>query len=330
MNPVTLICPQCGAPLPRQAQWRTVVCTYCSAEVTRAAKIVKAASFREAYLRSRATALDGAGGDAVACNGERYRILLPLGHGTSAKVSMAQRLGAMPERVTLKLAHAGSPPGRLRREADILRELQNVSRPGAAYFSQRLPQLAGHGTASANSAIETEALLLRSPVGYWGSLAAVRRNYPAGVDPRHAVWIWRRILEVLGYVHDAGWVHGRLGPEHLLVHPGDHGVLIIGWADARRRDARATPARDLMQAAWAIRGLLHGGEDEPPIGAGLPAPLAVLLKKASEDIAWCARHGAAGIDDALKAAAREAFGAPRFIPFTPTPSPQAKEPYGTR
>jgi len=320
MNPVTLICPQCGAPLPRQAQWRTVVCTYCSAEVTHAVKIVKAASFREAYMRSRAAALDSAGGGAVTCNGERYRRLLPLGHGTSAKVSLAERLGPMPERITLKLAHEDGPPGRLHREADILRELQDAARPGAAYFSQRLPQLAGQGKATTDGVTHTDALLLRSPVGYWGSLAAVRRHYPTGVDPRHAVWMWRRILEVLAYVHDAGWVHGRLGPEHLLVHPGDHGILIIGWADAQRRDAHATPARDLMQAAWSIRSLLHGGEDEPPIGPGLPAPLAALLKNACEDIAWCARTGAAGIDDALKAAASAAFGAPRFIPFFPTPS----------
>jgi hypothetical protein len=320
MNFATPICPQCGAPLPRQAQWRTVVCTYCSAEVTRGVNVVLAASFKDAYLRARGATLDGVDGGAITCNGERYRVLLPLGQGISAKVSLAQRLGAMPERVTLKLAQAATPPGRLQREAEILRALQDPALPGAAYFSQRLPQLVGYGMATADGMTDTEALLLRSPVGYWGSLAAVRGNYPSGIDPRHAVWIWRRALEVLAYVHDAGWVHGRLGPEHLLVHPGDHGILIVGWADARRRDARTTPARDLMQVAWSVRSLLHGGQEEPPIDAAIPAPLATLLKKASEDIDWCARTGAAGIDQALKAAASASFGPPRFIPFTPTPS----------
>ena len=326
MKSVTLICPQCGAPLPRQAQWRTVVCTYCSAEVTHAVNVVRAASFREAYLRSRTMGPGGAlddTGPAIACNGERYRVLLTLAQGTSAKVLLAQRLGALPERVIIKLAHAATPAGRLQREADILRQLQDPALPGAAYFSQRLPNLVTSGMATSDGVTHTEALLLRSPVGYWGSLAAVRRHYPAGVDARHAVWMWRRILEVLAYVHDAGWAHGRLGPEHLLVQPADHGVLITGWAEARRNDATtsatATPARDLMQAAWSIRSLLHGGEDQPPIAAVTPAPLADLLRRASEDASWCARTGAAGIDAALRTAAREAFGAPRFLPFTPTP-----------
>lgn len=314
MDLATLICPQCGAPLPRRALWRTVVCTYCSAEVTYGTDVVLSASFTQAYLRSRGHAATGSG--TITCNGEHYKVLQSIGSGSNARVLLAQRLGALPERVVLKLAHPGTAPGRMKMEAEILHQLQQLQHAGAAYFSQRLPQLVGHGIADEDGQ-RGEALLLRCPTGYWGSLADLRHNYPQGVAACHVVWMWRRILEVIGFTHDAGWVHGNLAPEHLLVHPGDHGILIIGWAAARRHASRATLARDLMQAAWSIRSVLDGGEDEPPITAATPAPLAALLKRASEDGDWCAHMGAAGIDRELKAAARAIFGPPRFIPFTP-------------
>jgi len=311
---VSLNCPQCGASLPSSARWRTVQCLYCSAIVSPQVRTILAADFRAAYERSLA---DDNAASHIVCAGQRYRIITPL--TSSASVLLAQRIGAGPERVVIKLSQS---PHTLQHEAAILHQLQAAAIPGAAYFSQRLPQLVAQGAATGNVAAGAQALVLRHPVGYWGSLADVRRHYPGGIDPRHAVWMWRRMLEVMGYVHAAGWAHGRLAPEHLLVHPADHGILIIGWAGAQRLSVNATAARDLMQAAWSIRCLLDGSGDdgnEPPIAAAVPAPLATLLRRASEDAPWCARHGAAGIDQALKTAAVAAFGPARFLHFTPTP-----------
>jgi hypothetical protein len=317
MVPVSLTCPQCGATLPSQARWRTVECLYCSAVVSPRVRTILAADFRAAYERSLS---DDDGGSRIVCAGRRYRILDTL--AASGQVLLAQSIGAGPERVVLKLSQAPDAARTLQHEAAILRQLQAAAIPGAAYFSQRLPQLVARGAATGNVAYGTEALVVRHPVGYWGSLADVQRHYPHGIDPRHAVWMWRRMLDVLGYVHAAGWTHGRLAPEHLLVHPGDHGILIIGWSRAQRigAAAMATAARDLMQTAWSIRSLLHGGSDDgaPPVAASVPAPLATLLRRASEDADWCARQGAAGVDQALQAAASAAFGPPRFIHFTPT------------
>jgi hypothetical protein len=75
-----------------------------------------------------------------------------------------------------------------------------------------------------------------------------------------------------------------------------------------------------MQAAWAVRAVLHGGAaGEPGLGANTPAPLAAVLREFSEDAAACRRLGAQGIEQALSAASREAFGAPRFVHFDPAP-----------
>jgi hypothetical protein len=309
-------CQQCGAPLPRQARWRTVTCTYCSAQYTHA-KVVEAKRFREAY--ERACTADG---PAFACASQRYRVLAPLATGEHARIMLAERIGALAERVVLKVASDSAVPGRLLRESQVLVQLQDDSANGAAYFTQRLPQAVAFGLGEEPGGRRSEVLVLRNPTGFWGSLAAVRANYPRGIDARHAVWMWRRTLEVLAYVHAAGWAHRNIHPGHLLVHPGDHGILIIGWADAQRVGAgHAACARDLQQAAWSMRALLAAddGDGAPALPDSVPAPLAALLRRASEDHAWCAAAGAQGLHDELAAAAATAFGAPRFIEFSPNP-----------
>ena len=306
-----LSCPQCGGPLPRQALWRMVACPQCRAMVTRSSRVVERRTFHEAWLRSRAVGVDG--GRRLVLNGRPYRVLETLGESDGCELLSAVSAGPLPARVTIKLAR-GADSG-LATEAGVLERLQALEVPSSAYFSQRLPQLVAFGVADAFGD-RRDALVTRSPVGYGGTLDDVLAQHPDGLrDPRHAVWLWRRVLEVLAYVHGAGWSHADLRPAHWLVNPADHGVLLIGWRHAR---PGGSAARDLMQSAWVVRALLHGdGDDPPPLDARVPAPLAELLRLASEDAAWCAQQGAAEIDRRLAAAAREAFGPPRFVPFNP-------------
>ena len=314
---LALSCPQCSAPLPRAARWRTVNCSYCGATIVRSTETVERESFRAALRRANA---DVPGGRILTWRGARYRVLAPLATGEHSEVLLAERLGALPERVTFKLARGREGAEALAREHAALQALQSLAMPGAAYFTRRLPQPVGLGAIDAADGSEDahQALVLRHPTGYWGSLLDVQRANPQGIDAPHAVWLWRRMLEVLAFVHDAGWTHGDLSPAHALVHPRDHGVLLIGWSRARHDTARA--ADDLAQSAWAVRAVLHGHEGlgEPGTGAA-PAPLAALLRRCSEDPGECRRLGARGIEQALSAAAREAFGAPRFTPFDPAP-----------
>lgn len=66
------------------------------------------------------------------------------------------------------------------------------------------------------------------------ALEDVRRAYPNGVDPRASVWIWKRLLELLGWVHRAGYTHGAVIPHHLILHAKDHGVVLAGWSSVVR------------------------------------------------------------------------------------------------
>lgn len=257
----------------------------------------------------------------------RYDLLAGLGGGESSQVFLARRVHPFGERVTFKLARNDGAATALQREAEVIVQLQALRSAGSAYFSQRLPQLVASGIARDDVSPERHALVLRHPTGFWGSLADVVRGHKAGVDARHVVWMWRRVLEVLAYVHDNGWAHGDLRPEHLLVHPHNHGVQMIGWAHARQGGHGA--ARDLMQLAFSMRMLLAGEaasrSDAAPLVSAIPAPLAALLRASSEDARWCGQHGARGILAQLGQAAEQSFGAPQFVVFHPIAAPAAHQ-----
>ena len=317
MTLVALTCPQCGGPLPRQALWRMVTCPHCLAVVTRSADTVQRAAFSAALQRTEPAA---ASGDRVlAAGAARYALRRPLGSGSSADVFLGERLGPIGAWATLKIARDEPGAVALRREGRHLAALQALDGPGAAYFTQRLPQPIFAGVALVGGE-RREVLVLRQPTGYWGTVGDVIRAQPAGIDPRHVVWMWRRVLETLAFVHRAGWSHGDIAPEHLLVDPDQHGIRLIGWAQAafRSADLPSLRGRDLRRLAWSMRAVLASARDDvPAIPAATPAPLATLLRSASEDDDWCAAHDAEAVERALGEAAAASFGPPRFLHFDP-------------
>ena len=96
-----------------------VVCPYCSATVTRNKSLVQAAPLREAAARVRAQALAGYPSTlpVLRWQGQRYQLLKRVGVGEHAEVHLAERMGPFPERVIVKLVHAGPKPGVLAADA---------------------------------------------------------------------------------------------------------------------------------------------------------------------------------------------------------------------
>jgi len=62
------------------------------------------------------------------------------------------------------------------------------------------------------------------------SLLDVRHKFENELDPRHIVWIFKRLLMAIGHIHNNNIVHGSLIPPHILVHPVDHSIKIIDWS----------------------------------------------------------------------------------------------------
>jgi serine/threonine protein kinase len=309
---VALNCPQCSAPLPRVAIWRTVKCPSCGALITRTESVVTRDTFRQAWLRARQVSgsLDG-----VQCGGDRYHLMQFLGAGEISQVYVAQRIGMLPFLATLKLSSASAAAGRYAREAQVLRELQALPGDAGAFFSQQLPEVVAVGSADGAHNAQ-HALVLRHPNGYWGSLAVLTERFAQGLDPRHAVWIWRRILAVLGFIHSQGWSHGDVRPEHALVHPQNHGVRLIGWSSAQSGASAKEIARDLMRSARVVLVLLGGTSAAGAIPSQVPAGLSQLLQRAAQDDEFCRSQGAPGLDSQLRVEANTAFGPPTFVPLT--------------
>jgi hypothetical protein len=282
MDLQALICPQCGAALPRMARWCKVACRFCSALVGRGAEPVARARFREAWLRNQPQ-------EGLPLAGARWRLLHPLGGGAHAEVWLAERLGLVRERVTLKLAWPGADEA-LRREASTLRSLHLLDGATAAFHLQRVPRVRFEGLHEGRS-----VLALRHPIGFWGSLQDAA-GLTALRDPRHLVWLWGRVLDQLGFLHAQGFTHGDLRAAHWLIHPGDHGVQLCGWSCARRG---GDAARDLQQSAATLRETFQR--------ASVPATLQALLDAPGSQ--------AAALRERLRNAAREAFGPPQFVPF---------------
>lgn len=312
----TPLCPQCGGTLPRHALWRTIACPWCGATITRAAKSVQAADFHRAWLRARSVEIPGC--PTLTCGGRRYAVRVRLGGGAHAEVLLADRLDAHRERVILKTAASPAGGEALRREAAALASLQELDVPGAAYYTTRLSQVTAFSVLELPDGQQLEVAVLRNPTGFWGSLDAVQHHYPHGVPAAHIVWMWRRVLDMLRFLHSAGWAHRRLNLSHMLVHPSDHGIFLIGWSGAASATA-AEQGRDLADSASAMLSLLRGLPGLEPRGHTIPPAMASLLQRASADPAWCTRMGASEIDRQLTTAAAEAFGPPRFIPFFPYP-----------
>ena len=85
------------------------------------------------------------------------------------------------------------------------------------------------------------AVILDSLDGFV-TLADVRRAYPDGLDPRDATWIWRRLLVALGAAHRAGVLHGAVLPPHVMIHPAEHGLVLVDWCYSVSRPGGPIPA----------------------------------------------------------------------------------------
>ncbi|GIF35692.1 hypothetical protein [Actinoplanes xinjiangensis] len=73
-----------------------------------------------------------------------------------------------------------------------------------------------------------------------GSLAEIKGD----LGVRDAAWIWRRLLIAIGWAHRAGVVHGAVLPEHVLIHPGRRGLVLVDWCYAGHRPAAIVKARE--------------------------------------------------------------------------------------
>src|SRR6516164_8396933 len=77
-------------------------------------------------------------------------------------------------------------------------------------------------------------------------------------------WMWRRLLVALGFAHRCGLVHGAVLPEHVLIQPHDHGLVLIDWAYAVAASPATGERVTAISAAYAAWYPAEIMRKEPP------------------------------------------------------------------
>ena len=68
--------------------------------------------------------------------------------------------------------------------------------------------------------------------GDWYTLPNILLDNPYGLDPLDAVWMFRRVLMVLGFAHDNKIVHGAITPTNISIYPQEHGLILMNWENS--------------------------------------------------------------------------------------------------
>ena len=153
---------------------------------------------------------------------------LEFGHVTALTKTYHARFqgpGQAASQVTIRLAKDAAGTSAIRNEVAILRMLHL----DAHQFAKHLPRVIDQfRTADGKPATVFEHL-----DGL--NLQELRQRFVEGIPHRHVIWILRRCLSILGYVHSRGVLHGSLTPERILVRAQDHNVWLTDWCAAINR-----------------------------------------------------------------------------------------------
>ena len=146
--------------------------------------------------------------------------------------------------------------------------------------------------------------------------------------------MFNRVLEVLGFVHHQGWIHGAVLPPHLLFHSANHGLQLIGWthsqplghalqfaprrykswypAECHRRGG-ATPATDIHLAAQSMIWMAGGDPLTGFIPDHIPLALSLLLLRCREPSSWRRPQDAWTLHAEFRELLEDVYGPPRFV-----------------
>lgn len=169
-----------------------------------------------------------------------YTVVKPLNGGDICDVYLVKypQDGVM-LRGIMKVARSGRDNDLVDHEMSVLTRLHGDDRIGELR-SRVFPTPVEAFNVSAPKAAARRAEVLSVVGGY--TMADIMRAYPHGLDPRDAIWMWKRALMVLGFAHANKIVHGAVLPQHILITPTDHGAALLDWSYATDAKVLRVPA----------------------------------------------------------------------------------------
>lgn len=231
--------------------------------------------------------------------------------------------------ILLKVVRNHDDNDLLRAEANALKTLERIDGP----VREGVPRLIS--TVQLDGMRKREANLITRFSGFY---TAEEVHGKTVVDARTAVWMFKRLMSLLTWVHHFKMIHGAILPPHVMFYPDNdgkrlvdarkHSVRLIDWCysvdfksrtrlsawEAKWKDHYApeliakksmSPASDIYMAAKLIRYLC----------GALPAPLERVMSICTADDPEQRYQKASEAFEAWKAAAAQEFGTPRWHDF---------------
>jgi serine/threonine protein kinase len=267
---------------------------------------------------------DAAGHIVVAVRGHRYVLARKVARGDVCDVYRGGEDGA--DDLVFKVAQHPADNDLLENEATLLKTFAAGSALDRYTCSLRDSFLLKSKTQS------RRVNVLGLAAGH-RSLAEVARVYPKGLDYRDVAWMFKRTLAALWYLHGAGYVHGAILPEHVLIDPVTHGAKLVDFCYAtkiggivkaisgphRKQYAPeilakqpVTPATDISMTATLFLQLMASGSGAQAKVAGF-FTLCNLINPRGRP------NDAGDLHDEFDALLRKLAGPPRYRPFPMPP-----------
>lgn len=327
-----LMCPQCNAPLTPHKFARSIVCAHCGSTVQLDESSISASKFHQAFREWNASGIHQTA-STISLGSRHWALEHFIAHGDYSDV-YAGRLARFPtELVIIKILRNIKDVDPFNNEWHALQRLQKSSAPGADTFTQLLPQPVIHGELPTGQHVS----VFRRASGFQYTFKDVMQVYPDGISPQASIWVWRRILEILSFIHASGMAHGAILPVHLLVQENEHGVRLVGYAAAGQWNEKLriisseyesyypkpphsalalTAQLDLVMSARCMAAILGGDPQTADLPKTVPAALAGIIQRiAHSDPARKASENAWAIREELGQIARDVFGLAVFNPI---------------
>lgn len=266
---------------------------------------------------------------SIATTRRHYRIEKALAQGDLATVfeGVCEEGEGEAAKIVIKLVEDPADNDLMQNEARIIKLLH----AGEGVQTKHLPVLMDDFRTDDGRI----GLVMRRIDGY--DLHSVREKYVKGIPPRHIIWLFRRLLSVLGYAHSQGILHGNVDPAHIMIRPSDHNVWLIDWTCSIYKPASTgqgfrilnekysapevaekkppLPSSDLFSAArcmvFALGGNPETAEMPAEVDERIQRFIRFFLKESPMQRAQDAWEMYGMLDD-LRA---EVYGPHEFIPF---------------
>lgn len=110
-------------------------------------------------------------------------------------------------------------------EVTAVTQLRDKLKPGTRFWDM-FPTIVE--SFKAKEGFEKRVTVMPNEEG-WYTVAELVKMFPGGIDPRHCVWMYRRMLSAVGFAHRYGLLHRCLTMDNILIDPQTHSLRLIDW-----------------------------------------------------------------------------------------------------